>query len=76
MIGEFVVTGNDGSEKPNVDVFGSWAYAPTGGIATRRGSFGSPGGLGVTLAATLGTVVQNNSNGTWSWSYSGPDATT
>ncbi len=75
MIGEFVATGNDGSEKPNVDVFGSWAYAPSGGIATRRGTFGSPDGIAVTLTTSLGAVVQNNGNGTWTWSYSGPDIT-
>ena len=75
MIGEVVVTGSDGSEKPHVDVFGSWAYAPSGGIAVRQGTFGSVDALAVTLTASLGSVVQNNANGTWSWSHSGPDAT-
>ena len=39
MISELVTTDADGtgSEKPNVDVGGSWAFAPLGGIATRKG---------------------------------------
>ena len=43
MISELVVTAADGSEKPNVDVGGSWAYTPVGGTATRQGTFSSPG---------------------------------
>jgi FtsP/CotA-like multicopper oxidase with cupredoxin domain len=68
MISELVVTNADGKEKPNVDVGGSWAYTPSGGVATRRGTWHSPEGNPVTLAATLGTVTQNL-DGTWDWEY-------
>ena len=67
MISELVVTSPDGSEKPNVDVAGSWAYTPLNGIAERHGTFHHPDGDAVTLAASLGTLVVTGP-GTWSWS--------
>ncbi len=68
MISELVVTAADGSEKPNVDVGGSWAYTPSGGIATRRGTFQSPDGIPVGLSATVGNVIATGAN-TWEWTY-------
>jgi FtsP/CotA-like multicopper oxidase with cupredoxin domain len=53
MLGEVVATAPDGREKPYVNVGGSWAYAPSGGIATRQGTFSHPDGLVVTLSATM-----------------------
>ena len=53
MISELVVTGADGREKPNVDVGGSWAYAPSGGTATRHGHLRSPDGSPMTLTASV-----------------------
>jgi FtsP/CotA-like multicopper oxidase with cupredoxin domain len=75
MISELVVTAADGSEKPNVDVGGSWAYAPVGGTATRAGTFSHPDGDVVTLTATLAdgtpfgaiTFPPGVSSGTWQW---------
>jgi FtsP/CotA-like multicopper oxidase with cupredoxin domain len=71
MISELVVTAADGSEKPDVDVNGSWAYAPIPGIATRTGTFSHPDGDLMTLTASKGTVVPAGPapGGTWSWSY-------
>lgn len=71
MLSELVVTTNDGSEKPNIDVRGSWAYAPIGGTATRTGTFFHPDGQLMTLTASKGTVVPAGSSagGEWSWSY-------
>ncbi len=66
MISELVVTAADGSEKPNVDVAGSWAYTPAGGIAERHGTFNHPDGDPATLTASLGTVTATGL-GTWSW---------
>jgi FtsP/CotA-like multicopper oxidase with cupredoxin domain len=80
MIGEFVVTDNNGKERPYVDVGGSWAYVPSP-APTRRGTFSSPEGNAVTLAATYGTAggpiigplgtVTITGPGTWSWTYPG-----
>jgi hypothetical protein len=66
MIGELVTTAANGNEKPNVNVAGSWAYTPSGGIAVRHGTFSDPDGDTVTLAASLGTVTDTG-GGTWSW---------
>lgn len=68
MISELVITDPDGtgSEKPNVNVNGSWAYAPSGGITTRTGTYSHPDGDAVTLLASFGTVTQNL-GGTWDW---------
>jgi FtsP/CotA-like multicopper oxidase with cupredoxin domain len=66
MISEFVVTAADGSEKPNVDVRGSWAYTPAGGIATRNGTYQHPDGDPVTLTASFGTVTSTGPS-TWDW---------
>ena len=67
MISELVVTAADGSERPNVDVRGSWAYTPVGGIAERTGTFNHPDGEMVDLTASLG-IVTVTSPGEWSWS--------
>ncbi|MEP7231626.1 MAG: multicopper oxidase domain-containing protein [Ginsengibacter sp.] len=75
MISELVITdpSGNGREKPNVNVGGSWAYAPTGIVpATRQGTFFSRDGLLMTLAASMGTVTPNvvpTAGGTWSWSF-------
>lgn len=75
MISELVITdpSGNGREKPNVNVGGSWAYAPTGIMpATRQGTFFSRDGLLMTLAASMGTVTPNvvpTAGGTWSWSF-------
>jgi FtsP/CotA-like multicopper oxidase with cupredoxin domain len=86
MIGEFVVTDINGKERPYVDVGGSWAYAGAS-APQRRGTFSSPEGNPVTLAATYGTpgalaligtaapivtlAPVGTSSGTWSWTYPG-----
>jgi FtsP/CotA-like multicopper oxidase with cupredoxin domain len=57
MISELVLTAANGHEKPNVDVRGSWAYTPAGGIAQRFGTYGHPDGVPVTLSASLGMVT-------------------
>lgn len=68
MISELVITDPDGtgSEKPNVNVNGSWAYAPSGMVATRTGTFSHPDGDMVGLTASYGTVTAG-AGGTWSW---------
>ena len=72
MIGELVTTAANGREKPNVDVGGSWAYTPSGGTATRSGTFSHPDSLPVTLTAHLadgtpiGTVTPSGATG-WDW---------
>jgi FtsP/CotA-like multicopper oxidase with cupredoxin domain len=84
MISELVVTGADGSEKPNVDVNGSWAYAASGGTVTRTGTYQHPDGIAMTLSATtaagvpIGNILPAGpvlGPGNWSWSFSGPDQT-
>lgn len=81
MLSELVVTDADGSgnEKPNIDVGGSWTYAPTGGQATRAGTWFIPDG------DTLTNIVAHTQSGvqigdvavgtnTWSWvSHTAPD---
>ena len=71
MASELVVTSATGREKPNVNVGGSWAYAPIGGTATRKGTFFHRDGLQMTLAASKGTVIPAGPSpgGNWSWSY-------
>jgi len=71
MMSELVVTGPAGEQKPNVNVGGSWTYAPIGGTATRQGTFVHRDGLTMTLAASKGTVIPAGPSpgGTWSWSY-------
>jgi FtsP/CotA-like multicopper oxidase with cupredoxin domain len=83
MISELVVVSNATSkEKPDVTVGGSWAYAPSGGTATRDGRFHHPDGLNITLTASTATLpsigsfvppVAASPNGTWHWEYTGPD---
>lgn len=68
MIGELVVCAGDGKERPNVDVNGSWAYVPSGGIAQRQGRYYSLDGSPVTLSASVGTVTATGP-GSWSWTY-------
>lgn len=68
MISELVVSDADGSERPHVDVAGSWAYTPVGGIAQRHGRYHHPDGDPVTLTATTGVVVDHG-GGDWSWTY-------
>jgi FtsP/CotA-like multicopper oxidase with cupredoxin domain len=80
MISEVVVTDANGKERPHVNVGGSWAYAPSGAVlpTPRRGTFMSPEGNPVTLAATYGTAdaligplgtVTVTGPDTWSWNY-------
>ena len=86
MIGEFVVTDVNVKERPYVNVGGSWAYAGAS-PPQRRGTFSSPEGNPLTLAATYGlpgaTVLTatvapvvtlapvGTSPGNWSWTYPG-----
>jgi hypothetical protein len=82
MVGEFVVTDSVGEERPYVDVNGSWAYAPSiPARQNRQGTFSSPEGNAVTLAATYGNTgaiigplvgtVNPTGPGTWEWIYPG-----
>jgi FtsP/CotA-like multicopper oxidase with cupredoxin domain len=68
MISELVVTAADGSEKPDVDVAGSWAYTPSGAVAERHGTYDHPDGDAVTLSASRG-IVTDDGAGKWSWSF-------
>ncbi|MHC9511967.1 multicopper oxidase domain-containing protein [Kangiella sp. M94] len=83
MISELVITDKDGSgdEKPNIDVGGSWTYAPSGMIATRKGTYYLRDG------DTLDTIVAHLDDGTpigditvtggtsWEWqSHTPPNA--
>jgi FtsP/CotA-like multicopper oxidase with cupredoxin domain len=65
MISELVVTSADAKEKPNVDVGGSWAYVPSGGTATRTGTYSSPDGSPVSLTASVGNITA--AGGNWQW---------
>jgi FtsP/CotA-like multicopper oxidase with cupredoxin domain len=82
MISELVITDSDssGDEKPNIDVGGSWTYAPSGFAATRSGTYFLPD------ADTLDTMDAHLDDGTpigditidsptqWSWqSHTGAD---
>lgn len=75
MVSEFVTAAVDGSEKPTIDVVGSWAYAPVGGTATRSGTYSHPDGDPMTLSTSLGTVTDTG-GGTWSWSHTGSSPST
>jgi FtsP/CotA-like multicopper oxidase with cupredoxin domain len=59
MISELVITDSDGTgnEKPNIDVGGSWTYAPSGMVATRKGTYFLPDG------DTLDKMVAHLGNG-------------
>lgn len=74
MISELVIVDdNSGDEKPNIDVNGSWTYAPTGMVASRTGTYFLPDG------DTLDTMVAHYDTGvavgvitilsptTWRW---------
>jgi FtsP/CotA-like multicopper oxidase with cupredoxin domain len=76
MISELVITDPNGKEKPNVNVNGSWAYSPSGGVASRIGTWSHPDGTATTLSASYGSLVQNP-GGTWSWTspLGAPDTT-
>jgi FtsP/CotA-like multicopper oxidase with cupredoxin domain len=69
MTGELIITAPDGSERPYVDVVGSWAYAPAGGVAWRQGTYHHPDGDPVTLSVPIGTLTTAGtaSSGTWRW---------
>ncbi len=79
MISELVITDPDGKEKPNVNVNGSWAFAPSGMTTTRTGTWSHPDGpaamAGVMLTESTGTgTLIQNMDGTWSWTSGiGPD---
>lgn len=80
MLSELVITDAVGREKPNIDVGGSWSYAPSGGIASRKGTYFLPDG------DTLDSVVAHLDNGTligdititspttWEWQSHTPPA--
>lgn len=85
MISELVAVDTDGSEKPNVDVNGSWAYAALNANAERTGTYSHPDSDTMTLTATLadgtpiGTLTTNSTlspgtvptpGGTWTWVHS------
>jgi len=69
MISELVITDPDGtgSEKPNVNVHGSWAYAPAGGEAFRTGKYFHPDGDPITLTSSLGPNPTDLGGGNWEW---------
>lgn len=71
MISELVVTNDDGTERPYVDVGGSWEYVPSGGMATRGGRFFQADGKPVTLTASDGVMSfpPGASSGSWAWSF-------
>ena len=69
MISELVICDADGSEKPNVNVNGSWAWALVGGTATRTGTYSHPdAGETIVLTESFGGNLTDHGNGTWSWS--------
>ena len=91
MISELVAVDADGSEKPNVDVRGSWAYAALNANAERSGTYSHPDSDLMTLTATLGDgtpigMLTTNGTltpdtvptpgGTWSWVHSSATALT
>ena len=81
MISELVITDPDGSgdEKPNIDVGGSWTYAPSGMPATRFGTYFLPDADTLTsIVAHLddGTPIGDITvgSGTWTWaSHTSPN---
>ena len=80
MISELVITDPDGtgSEKPNVSVNGSWAYAPSGGVASRTGTYIHPDGDPVTLTSSFLPNPTDLDGLNWSWASpaGAPDQTT
>lgn len=54
---------------PAVAVANSSVSVNEGTPATNTGTFHDPGDDSVTISASVGTVTQNNLDGTWSWSW-------
>ena len=70
----FTISVTDVNEPPIVTSNAPSVTANEGTQAQVTGNFSDPEGQStVTLTASLGTVTQNNDNGTWIWSYTPPD---
>lgn len=71
MISEMVVPNADGTERPHVNVGGSWTYTPVGGTATRSGTFEHRDSKVVSLTASEGNLVftPGAPSGTWNWEF-------
>ncbi|MEK6304394.1 MAG: multicopper oxidase domain-containing protein [Acidobacteriota bacterium] len=77
MLSELVITAANGNEKPNVNVGGSWVYAPKPGTAFRKGTFYDRDLNTVTLTATRNdggnpgvlTYPLGTSFGNWDWLF-------
>jgi Concanavalin A-like lectin/glucanases superfamily/FG-GAP-like repeat/PKD domain/Cadherin domain/RTX calcium-binding nonapeptide repeat (4 copies)/FG-GAP repeat len=70
----FTISVTNVNEPPTVVRNRSALTVNEGSPAANTGTFADPEGLStVTLTASLGTVTQNNTNGTWSWNYTPPN---
>ena len=71
MISEFVVTGADGNERPNVNANVAALTVNEGQSATVQGTYQDPDGDQVTLTGPAIGTFTDHGNGTWTWSYNG-----
>jgi PKD repeat protein len=72
MISEFTVVEPDGNERPYVNSDATRVEVDEGDVAVMTGTYADPDEDDVTLAASVGTVVDNG-DGTWGWSFSTTD---
>ncbi len=62
------------NQAPTVSPNAAAVAGPEGSVITNSGTFSdAQGNSTVTLSASVGTIVQNNSTGEWSWSIPAPD---
>jgi FtsP/CotA-like multicopper oxidase with cupredoxin domain len=68
MLSEFDVVDQNGNEKPYVNADDTSVTVTAGQMASMTGSYKDPDGDTVTLAASVGTVMDIG-GGKWTWMY-------
>ena len=75
MISEFVVSAPDGKERPYVNADDTLVEGNAGDMFTVNGTYKDTDGEAVTLAASIGSIVDNGVDGAgfghWTWTHTG-----